>query len=341
MQELRKLLLPLSWVYGFILNVRHKLYDKKILKSYKPSQKTLVVGNLALGGTGKTPMVDYLVNLLGEKEVAVLSRGYGRKTKGSFLVKINSTAEECGDEPLLLKQNHPGLLVLVDEDRTRGLKFLKENHPLIKTVILDDAMQHRKVKADFYLLLTTWSAPFTSDYLLPVGNLRDIKSRSKISRAIIVTKTNPNASKEEKEKLRNKLRKGNQRVFFSSISYENIYSLAGKEFDLPLHSKIVLVSGIANPDPFEKEAQIRFDVVRHFEFRDHHPFTMEELFKLRDFIDTFEPQKPKVLTTEKDAKRLKGFESFFIENQIEVYFWKISTDFGADTDNFNSMIRSI
>lgn len=294
-----------------------------------------------MGGTGKTPMVDYLVDLFEIKEVAVLSRGYGRKTKGTVLVETTSIVEDCGDEPLLLKKKHPKLSVLVDEKRSRGLEYLRREHPEIKMVILDDAMQHRKVKADFYLLLTTWANPFHTDYLLPAGNLRDVKQRSKSAQAIVVTKTDRESSPEQRAVLRSKLGTAGQKVFFSSISYGDICTLNGGSEMPSTISKVVLVTAIANPYLFEKEAEQRFSVLRHFKFNDHHFFTTPELFKLRNFIDTFEPQKPVILTTEKDAQRLKVFESFFDENQLEVYYWKIRTDFGADTEEFNSMIRSI
>ncbi len=341
MQELRKLLLPLSWVYGFILSLRHLLYDSGILKVYKPSQKTIVVGNLSLGGTGKTPMADYLVSLLGTESVAILSRGYGRETKGTVVVNASMTATQCGDEPLLLKNKHPNLFVLVDENRERGLEYLKINHPDIKTVILDDAMQHRKVKAGFYLLLTTWDRPFTSDYLLPAGNLRDIKKRSKSAQAIVVTKTPFDASEKNKNQLASSLATSGQSVVFSAISYGEICDLNSNLTDSSDFSNVVLVSAIANPLTFEQEAQKRFKVVKHFKFKDHHLFRPEELFKLRDFIDTFGPEKPIVLTTEKDAQRLKAHVAFFEENQIDVLYWKIKTDFGSDAERFNAMIRSI
>ncbi|MGB6035685.1 MAG: tetraacyldisaccharide 4'-kinase [Cryomorphaceae bacterium] len=341
MQELRKLLLPLSWVYGFILSLRHLFYNTGIFKVYTPSQKTIVVGNLSLGGTGKTPMVDYLVSLLGTYKVAILSRGYGRETTGTAVVEASMTAAQCGDEPLLLKSKHPNLFVLVDENRARGLEYLKINHPEIETVILDDAMQHRKVKADFYLLLTTWDRPFTSDYLLPAGNLRDIKKRSKSAQAIVVSKIPLDANQEDKNQLTSKLGANGQSVFFSAISYGEICALDSNLPDSSGFSNVVLVSAIANPLPFQQEAQKRFKVLEHFKFKDHHMFSPEELFKLRDFIDTFGAGKPIVLTTEKDAQRLKANLAFFQENQIKVLYWKIKTDFGSDAEKFNSMILSI
>lgn len=286
-------------------------------------------------------MVDYLVSLLGTDKIAVLSRGYGRTTTGTLEVKTSMTPNQCGDEPLLLKNRYQDLLVLVDENRTRGLEHLKINHPKIETVILDDAMQHRKVKADFYLLLTTWARPFSSDNLLPAGNLRDIKNRSKSAQAIVVTKTPQELRQADQKKLESELSSGNQKVFFSQIAYGEICNLITDEYAPSDILNAVLLTAIANPQPFEHEAQKRFKVLRHFEFRDHHLFTREELFKLRDFIDTFEAAKPIVLTTEKDAQRLKEHVPLLSENQIQVFYWKIKTDFGSDAEKFNSMILSI
>ncbi|HKL40053.1 MAG TPA: tetraacyldisaccharide 4'-kinase [Cryomorphaceae bacterium] len=341
MQELRKLLLPLSWFYGLILSLRHLFYNTGILKVYKPSQKTIIVGNLSLGGTGKTPMVDYLVSLMEIDKVAVLSRGYGRTTKGTLVVNQSMAAAQCGDEPLLLKNKHPDLYVMVDESRARGLEYLKKNRPEIHTVILDDAMQHRKVKADFSLLLTTWDRPFSSDYLLPAGNLRDIKSRSKSAQAIVVTKTPFESSQNDQTRLAKELSDEGQKVFFSRIAYGEVCNLIHGRPIEPHVSSAVLLTAIANPVLFEQEAKERFNVLKHFEFKDHHLFRREELFKLRDFIDTFGAEKPIILTTEKDAQRLKAHAAFFQENQISVFYWKIKPDFGNDAEKFNSMILSI
>jgi len=296
---------------------------------------------LSLGGTGKTPMVDYLVSLLGTEKMAVLSRGYGRETKGTMEVTETMSAGQCGDEPLLLKRKHPDLFVLVDEDRARGLEYLRINRPDIKTVVLDDAMQHRKVKANFYLLLTTWAKPFHSDFLLPAGDLRDTKRRSRSAQAIVVTKTPLNHDRNDRAELARKICRSDQEVFFSSISYGEICDLNSVRSQVGNLSNVVLLTAIANPLLFEREAQKRFNVLKHFEFKDHHRFRREELFKLRDFIDTFGPEKPVILTTEKDAQRLKEHLPFFEENQVRVMYWKIKTDFGGDAERFNSMIRSI
>ncbi|MEM9052687.1 MAG: tetraacyldisaccharide 4'-kinase [Bacteroidota bacterium] len=341
MHQLRKLLLPFSWVYALVLRIRHFLYDSGILKSYIPHQKTIVVGNLSLGGTGKTPMVNYLIGLYDEDSTAILSRGYGRETKGTLEVKTNMSVKESGDEPLLIKKNNPNTLVLVDESRSRGLEYLRANHPEINTVILDDAMQHRKVKANLNIVLTTFDIPFFSDFLLPAGDLRDIKSRAYAADLIVVTKTPLRATEIEKKRIESDLLKYDKPVFFTSVKYGDICDLKGRLMKPDLNRKAAVLTGIANPKYFIHQVATRFKIAKHFDYRDHHQFTLANIKELSNFIDTFEAEKPIVLTTEKDAQRLGIFQNYLLENGIELYFWKIETDFGEDTDRFKKLITSI
>ena len=341
MRALRKLLLPFSLIYSGILRIRHFIYDTGVKESYRPLQQTIVLGNLALGGTGKTPMTLYFLNRLDAGTTAVLSRGYGRKTKGTFVVEASSTPEECGDEPLMIKQRHPEVMVLVDENRKRGLGYLAENHPEIKTVLLDDAYQHRKITADRYLLLTTYGMPYSSDQLLPAGNLRDLKMRRKAADAIVVTKCPADLKKTEKANLARELSASpDQKIFFAHLTYDEPKPLfANDGLSLTGGREVILLSGIAQPHVFEKQAAQDFQVIKHFIFKDHHPFKREDLFKLRDFIDTFEGAKPAVITTEKDAMRLSKFADWFEENEIEIWFWPIRMNFGTETESFDQLIQ--
>lgn len=333
--------MPLSLLYGGILRIRHFLYDRGLLSSYKPVQATIVVGNLALGGTGKTPLIDFIASRLNPATTAILSRGYGRTTRGTILIRTDTPADQCGDEPLQLKKRHPQVTVLVDEDRTSGLEYLRKEFPQIKTVLLDDAFQHRRVKGDLQLLLTTYDQPYFSDYLLPAGNLRDLKSRSKVADGIIVTKCPKGMKKSEKLAYSTRLRSSeDQSIWFSEIGYERpkrIWNGQGAEIDEK--ASVVLVSGIARPEPFVRMANEIFRVERHFKFGDHHTFKSKDLFRLRDFIDTFEGRKPVVLTTEKDAMRLEKFRTWFEENDMEIWIWPIRMDFGEATNAFESLIK--
>lgn len=341
MRALRKLLLPFSLIYAGILRVRHFLYDSGVKGAYRPRQQTIVLGNLALGGTGKTPMTLYFLNQLEAKSTAVLSRGYGRKTKGTFEVKTTSTPEECGDEPLMIKRRRPEVMVLVDENRKRGLDYLSENYPEITTVVMDDAYQHRRVLADRYVLLTTYDKPFSSDHLIPAGDLRDLKMRKKAADAIVVTKCPPEISEDKKANLKKSLvASPDQKIFFSHLTYDEPKPLfADGDSSLQNGREVVLVSGIAQPHVFEKQAAQDFQVIKHFIFKDHHPFKREDLFKLHNFIDTFEGAKPAVITTEKDAMRLRKFADWFEENEIEIWFWPIRMNFGTETESFDQLIQ--
>ncbi|MCH2214414.1 MAG: tetraacyldisaccharide 4'-kinase [Flavobacteriales bacterium] len=341
MHQLRWLLLPLSWVYAVVLRVRHFFYDSGILKSFNPSQKTIVIGNLSLGGTGKTPMVNTLIKLHDETSTAVLSRGYGRKTQGTLEVETDMSANESGDEPLLIKKNNPNTLVIVDELRSRGLKYLKAYHPNIHTVILDDAMQHRKVKASLNILLTTFDKPFFSDHLLPAGNLRDIKSRAHDADLIVVTKTPPEAPEKERQRIKSGFVKYDKPIFFTEIRYGEICDLNGRLMETDLRTHAVVITGIASPNYFIHQVATKFKITKHFDYRDHYQFTLADIEKLSNFIDTFDGEKPVVITTEKDAQRLGNFKGYFLDKGIELYFWKIETIFCKDMVKFNKLIASI
>jgi len=341
MRQLRKLLLPLSWVYALAVKFRHFLYDSRILKSYIAEQKTIAVGNLSLGGTGKTPLVIYLVTLMGVDKLAVLSRGYGRSTRGTVMVETNMEAELCGDEPLLIKKNHPELLVLVDEHRSRGLEYLKINHPEIKTVLLDDALQHRQVQPQFSILLTTFHRPFYNDFLLPAGDLRDVKSRAFKVDAIVVTKTPEDASTDDIQMLRERLLTYSTTAFFSTLKYGAVLDLNDHLVELDTNCQVIVLTAIANPNYFIQKVSELFSIVKHFNHRDHYQFTLGDINALSNFIDTFESEKPIVITTEKDAQRLGKFRAILQEKEIRVYYWKIEPDFGEDKMQFDQMINSI
>jgi len=312
-----------------------------MISTYRPEQTTIVVGNLALGGTGKTPFIDFLASRLDNHSTAILSRGYGRKSTGTLLVDPSMTADECGDEPLQLKKRHPDMTVLVEKDRAAGLEHLKKTAPQVKVVLLDDAFQHRRVKGDLNLLLTTYQKPFFSDHLLPVGNLRDLKSRVAAADAIIVTKSPPGLTEAEKEDFSRRLKgKKDASILFSHIVYDKPVPMR-PETETPLNEgdRVILLSGIANPELFAEQARKRYRVERHFKFPDHHRFNSDDLMKLRDFIDTFEGRNPAVLTTEKDAMRLEIFRSQFEKLHIDFWYWPIHVDFGEETDSFESMIN--
>ena len=296
---MRFLLLPFAILYGLGVRLRHFLYDRGWLSSKRYPFPILCVGNLAVGGTGKTPMVEYLVRLLGQEQVAVLSRGYRRKTKGFVLADDSATAMTLGDEPYQYHRKFPQATVAVCESRQEGIERLLEN-PHFKYIILDDAFQHRKVQAGTNLLLTSYGKLYTQDFLLPVGSLRDIRSRARKAQIIIVTKC-PELTQAEQEKIIQQLKPlPSQKVYFTSIAYsDRVYShedsQALKDF---IATPFTLVTGIANPTPLVDFLEKQGASFEHLAYSDHHHFSNRELELLR--------QKGCILTTEKDYVRLEG-----------------------------------
>lgn len=310
---MRFLLLPFAILYGLGVRLRHFLYDRGWLSSKRYPFPILCVGNLAVGGTGKTPMVEYLVRLLGQEQVAILSRGYRRKTKGFVLADDSATAMTLGDEPYQYHRKFPRATVAVCESRQEGIERLLEN-PHFKYIILDDAFQHRKVQAGTNLLLTSYDKLYTQDFLLPVGSLRDIRSRARKAQIIIVTKC-PELTQAEQEKIIQQLKPlPSQKVYFTSIAYsDRVYSHEDsqvlKDF---ITTPFTLVTGIANPTPLVDFLEKQGASFEHLAYSDHHHFSNRELEFLR--------QKGRILTTEKDYVRLEGALSTLYYLPIETQF---------------------
>ena len=301
MQLLRKIAFPFSLVYALVVYLRNYLFKIGVLSSTSFKTTTICVGNLSAGGTGKTPMIELLISGLEQQyKIAVLSRGYGRKSKGLLLANINTTVEELGDEPYQIYKKYPAITMVVDGNRRRGITAI-EQEVKPDVILLDDAYQHRKVKPTFNILLTAYSNLYVDDWYLPTGNLRDAKNQAKRANVIIVTKCPESINEVERSKIEVKLKPSkNQRLIFASLTYN--LELKGYKTPLFLSSlkgkKVTLVTGIANPDPliaFLKEQNIVFE---HLAYNDHHFFTEAE-------IKTF-AAKEFVLTTEKDFVRLKG-----------------------------------
>ena len=310
---MRFLLLPFAILYGLGVRLRHFLYDRGWLSSKRYPFPILCVGNLAVGGTGKTPMVEYLVRLLGQEQVAILSRGYRRKTRGFILADDSATAMTLGDEPYQYHRKFPRATVAVCESRQEGIERLLEN-PHFKYIILDDAFQHRKVQAGTNLLLTSYDKLYTQDFLLPVGSLRDIRSRARKAQIIIVTKC-PELTQAEQEKIIQQLKPlPSQKVYFTTIAYsDRVYShedsQALKDF---IATPFTLVTGIANPTPLVDFLEKQGASFEHLAYSDHHHFSNRELEFLR--------QKRRILTTEKDYVRLEGALSTLYYLPIETQF---------------------
>lgn len=330
MKLLRILLFPFAVLYGFITSIRNFLFDKGILKSTSFDIPVIAVGNLSVGGTGKTPQIEYLIRLLSDRyKVATLSRGYKRKSEGFVLASATSNAEIVGDEPFQFYQKFPNIQVAVDADRTNGIIQLLSQNEKPQVVLLDDAYQHRKVKAGFYILLSSYDDLYADDFMLPTGNLRESRSGANRANIIIVTKCPKDLSSEEQEQIRLKLKLTcSQQIYFTYIDYDDfIYSKEGKIAvnEIKNESKLLL-AGIAKPTPF-------FDYLKNendecLTFPDHHHFSDADLETILN-----KAQNKKIITTEKDYVRLK--DSKLISH---LYYLPIKSTFINHQQNFDATV---
>lgn len=310
-----QLLKPLSWLYGGITDVRNLLYDRNIIPVLRPATYTIAVGNLTVGGTGKTPHVDYLVSLLkAAGPVATLSRGYGRRTRGFRLVTDADTADTVGDEPLLLYRKHgkraagagADVLVSVGEKRAESIPKLLTIRPDLRTIILDDAFQHRPVGPQLNLLLTDYHRPFYEDDPFPGGRLRERRHGARRADVILVTKCPDELGAAEQQAIRQRIRQYGRAevpVFFTGLRYGTPVHFAarppaGKE--KKGENRVVLVSGIARPEPLENYVRTHFSLVSHLRFADHYRYTATDLDRMNREL----PAEATVLTTEKDFVKL-------------------------------------
>ncbi|GMQ23402.1 tetraacyldisaccharide 4'-kinase [Algoriphagus sp. oki45] len=301
------LLAPFALIFLGITTARNFLYDRGWLKSIRSPIPTIVVGNLSVGGTGKTPMVEFLVNAFRkEKKLATLSRGYGRKSTGFFQANPESTPEQIGDEPLQIYSKFEGKIpVFVGEDRVVSLQKIHNLNPELDWVILDDAYQHRKLKADFYILLTPYSKPFSSDWILPMGRLREARLGAKRADLVVVTKCPDSLSDLQKKQVESGIKPylgSNVPVFFSGLNYGKPYPFHLSE---PFSGKVILVSGLADPSLFESYCKRTFQVLDSFSFPDHHDYEEKDLGKIVSAWTNLRKENPVILCTEKDAGKLK------------------------------------
>lgn len=339
MKNLRLLLIPFSWLYGIILFIRNIAYNIGIFKSYHPEIKTIAIGNIALGGTGKTPHIEYLIRLLRTKKVAVLSRGYGRKSDNTVVVKPEMNASESGDEPLQIVRKFPETVVIADRDRRRGIQFIQKNFPEIEIILMDDVLQHRKIVAGKNILLTTFQKPFYKDHYLPAGDLRDHKIRAKDSDLIVVTKCPDNLDISKRIEIKSRLDKYSRDIVFDKVIYKNIIPLNSATL-APIESfeKVLVVTGIASPHYFLNAVKARFAVAAHFEYGDHYSFKAADWTRFRKFIGSFAPGKIAILTTEKDAMRLLNNKDKTGEELLPIFYWEIGIDPGEDKTKLENFI---
>jgi tetraacyldisaccharide 4'-kinase len=297
---LRKLLFPFAILYGLITSLRNYLYDIGVFKSYSFDIPVIAVGNLSVGGTGKTPQIEYLIRLLSTTyKVATLSRGYKRKSKGFILANATSNADILGDEPFQYYSKFKDIIVAVDADRKNGIENLMRLKDKPEVILLDDAYQHRRVKAGFYILLTSHDDLFYDDFLLPTGNLRENKSRAKRANVIVITKCSPTISDDEQLKIKERIGL-NIPIYFSSIDYDSsVYNQNQSLEVLDINNKSkILLAGIAKPEPFFNYLRTKNDEL--LVFPDHHHFSESDILTLKN-----KAKDKIIITTEKDFVRLK------------------------------------
>lgn len=305
-------MLPFALVYWLVISIRNWMYNKKILHSTSFALPLICIGNLSVGGTGKSPMVEYLVRLLKDKfKVATLSRGYKRRTRGYALANETSDALDIGDEPMQFHIKFPDVPVAVGEERLDAIPQLLHDRPKTQVIILDDAFQHRAIKAGLNILLTDCNNLFTRDFYLPTGDLRDLKSEYKRAEIIIVTKCNPDLSVIEKQNLIKEINPGpEQSVFFTAIQYGQPYHMLTRTgFSFTNNTEVLLVSGIANPKPLKTMLEKYSKTYHMLQYPDHRIFTIDDLKEIRKKFMSIDSVDKIILTTEKDAVRLVKFNS--------------------------------
>lgn len=323
------LLLPLAWLYDVVTRLRNVLFDCGILQQQRFPLPVIAIGNLAVGGTGKTPHTEYLLRLLmgdDEKGVAVLSRGYGRRSKGFRLAGQGATASELGDEPLQMWQKFPAATVAVDADRRNGLARLFElsGDRRCRIVLLDDAYQHRYVRAGLYILLTDYSRRYSHDYVLPAGRLRESRRGARRAQIIVVTKCPSCLSDEERRDICRELHpRPEQTVLFTTFGYGRLYPLfrspAGAATAVPESGHVLVVSGIARPEPLYEHLSRQGYQIHTLAFPDHHTFSLSDLARVESAFATL-PSGSCIVTTEKDSVRLLPYEQQISDSLRQAFF---------------------
>ncbi len=338
------LLAPFSLLYGLGVSARNFFYRTGLLKGITFNLPVISVGNLTVGGAGKTPHIEYLVGLLKDYlHVATLSRGYRRKTKGYLEANLRMNAEAVGDEPLQFKRKFPEITVAVSESRALGIPQIVADHPETQVILLDDAFQHRSVQPGLNIMLTEFSHPFTRDFLLPSGRLREWRSAYRRADVIIVSKCprdpaaiKPDAWVSEIAPL------GHQRLFFSYYDYGRPYYVFDPRYQVELSKgfDVLLICAIARAEYLVGYLEEKVNSVTVVEYEDHHYFTSFDVGQLKRRFDLLESERKVILTTEKDAMRLELHKQYVQENQMPLFAIPVEVKFHFDQDgNFDQMIK--
>jgi len=319
------LLYPFSLLFGAVAALRRRAFQKGCLRSETFAIPTICVGNLRVGGTGKTPLVEYIADFLSQNhQIATLSRGYGRKTTGYINAHEtqNLSSELIGDEPMMYAAKFPNIEVAVCEKRKTGIQKLLQKNPKLEVIILDDAYQHLSVNYSLKILLTEYECPFFKDLPLPAGRLREFSAAAKYADIIIVTKCPEDLSKSKKEEFLKKLKlRQRQKAFFTKINYKS--QIPNLKSQIPnLKSNILLITGIANPAPLVRHFKKQHEDIHTLHFPDHHVFTQKDIEKIIHLKEKLGGENCIIFTTKKDAVRFQAFENMpeYHTIPIEVVF---------------------
>ncbi|MCU0461783.1 MAG: tetraacyldisaccharide 4'-kinase [Bacteroidales bacterium] len=342
-------LYPFSLIYGLITGLRNFFYNAEILKSHEFSIPVICVGNITVGGTGKTPHTEYLAGLLRKDfKVAILSRGYKRKSSGFLFANPASTAEDIGDEPLQMYRKFPEITVAVDSNRVRGVKTILKERPETGVIILDDGFQHRRITPGYSILLSDFERLMIRDHLLPYGNLRESLNNMNRADIILITKSPKNISPIQRRLLVKEVNKRPyQNLYFTTLQYNepvNVFDGSSPESDILSGSGsencgVVLVTGIANPKTLTDHLQKKFTEFIHLPFEDHHTFTIKDMQKIVDAWTSLKCTRKYILTTEKDAVRLREFTNIAEQIRSSFFYVPLKIEFlNDDRAEFDNMI---
>jgi tetraacyldisaccharide 4'-kinase len=341
MKSLRWLLFPFSLLYGLVVIIRNWCFDAGILKSQEFDLPVISVGNLEVGGAGKSPMTEYLVRLFKDNyKLATLSRGYGRETKGYLVANTTSTAAEIGDEPSQFKHKFPGITVAVCEKRVDGIMNLQKEHSLI---LLDDAFQHRAVKPGLSILLFDHSKINEPHLLLPAGELREPFSGRWRADILVISKCPDQLTVTEQAQIAEKVDMlPYQSLFFTSIAYQPLQDLRGNKSGVGLDADttVFLLTGIANPKPLVQYIKSYTQELNHHNYPDHHRFSLKNISKLAEEFSACTAQKKVIITTEKDAQRLVEHELLPLVNTMPFSVIPIGVQFlNDDQAQFDQLVK--
>jgi tetraacyldisaccharide 4'-kinase len=349
MQFLRLLLLPFSLLYGITMWFRNFFYDHNILKVNTFRIPIISVGNLTTGGTGKTPHVEYIIRLLkNEYRVATLSRGYGRKTTGFMVVKSPASTTMIGDEPMQYHSKFKDVLVSVGEDRVAAIESLLRNEPKPEAILLDDAYQHRSVKPGINILLMEYDKIMDVEYPLPGGNLREWKSGMKRADVIIITKSPSILVPLERKRIIEHLKPAtHQQIYFSHYKYGEFIKVSGQQgmmfmsssYYLEKRFTLLVVTGIANPAGLIEHLRRHTDKIEVITFPDHHEYSLRDIKKIQETFNNIANQSKIIVTTEKDAMRLRNPEQEESIKHLPFFYLPIEVVFHNEQEKFDQFIK--